>query len=619
MQQQPGMTAPGGAMGQMPMPGMPGMMPMMPGMPPMQGMPNMQGMPGMPGMPGMMQMPPGMMPPPGMPPPGTPGFPGFPQQDFSQGFQFPPGAEQGFPNFMMSQPPPSMAPPGRGPEGRDDGGSGAADSSRDRDSSRRPRDAGALGSDRRGAPAPARDKAAETKQKMEEAEKLKCHLHKKAKNGCKFCKKYQDKLEEIKGDAGEEEARGADSDNARRRKKLDRAISEERDASRGGPLELANPKTMGFSGLLQTHVIECTHFKSLLKLETFDQVIEETFQFANSVEPYMANSGTLPSALFCCLYRFLTLGLDKYQLKKLMEHQESPYIRCCGFLYVRFGLPHDQLLTYLQEYLLDDEELKPSPDSEWRTSVGEYVEGLMSQDKYYNTVLPRLPMVTKRKVEEALAPVGQNRKRNKANKEIIHLFRDRGTRLQCNIGGEWMDAVLVELDEETPYRIKLRVRLDDGSEEYVHLGKVILSESRGRDRARSQSRGRTDWSRDKGKSDKELLDEMRSKEREKAVCSSGKEYAKKPVGYKQACALPREQGTASYKLMEEETFVPINRTKRARSPSPDMNQQMGRRPSAEHQARMQQLFEKYGNQRASADGYGRSSDEVDRPDVMRLG
>eukprot|EP00927_Polykrikos_kofoidii_P083542 TRINITY_DN8578_c0_g2_i1.p1 TRINITY_DN8578_c0_g2~~TRINITY_DN8578_c0_g2_i1.p1 ORF type:complete len:695 (+),score=150.53 TRINITY_DN8578_c0_g2_i1:190-2085(+) len=476
------------------------------------------------------------------------------------------------------------------------------------------------------------DNRIEERLKMEEVEKLKCHLHKRPKAGCKFCGKHQAKLEELKGpspgdrDRGQGNAVGSRSGAPRR---LDRAISEERD-SREGKLEIANVKNYGFSGLLQTHVVECAHFKSLLSLETFEQLVDETYQFANNVEPYMTNSGTLPSALFCCLYRFLTLGIDARQLKRLMDHQESPYIRCCGFLFVRFGLPHDQLSAWLSEYLLDDEEFKPSPDSEWRTTIGEYVEGLMSQDKYYNTVLPRLPMATKRRIEEKLAPVGQNRKRTKANKDNLNAFREPGMKVEVNIGGDWLYGTLLELEEDIPTRVKVRVRVDDGSEEYVHLGKTIMLERQTRRRSRSRrggggrsrSRSKTDWSRTRGRSDAELLDEMRSRDREKAVCSSGKDYARKPIGYKQACALPREQGSASYKLMEEETFVPMSRSKRTRSPSIERDSVgNARRPSAEHQARMQQLFEKYSTTSKSAsEGGGRSaSDEVDRPDVMRLG
>merc|ERR1712136_689539 len=149
----------------------------------------------------------------------------------------------------------------------------------------------------------------------------------------------------------------------------------------------------------------------------------------------------------------------------------------------------------------------------------------------------------------------------------------------------------------------------------VHIGKIILADRRysghtggsGRPRrSRSRSRDRTDWAREKGKTEKELVDEMRSRDRERAVCNSGKEYARKPVGYKAACALPREQGAASHRLMEEETFVPMKQSQR-RSPSPSLQHQEFRKaPSAEHQARMQQVFEKYGIQKCAESANNRA-------------
>jgi len=656
-------------------PGMPGMQPFpgqpLPGQPP--GMaPQMAPPPGMPPMPDMAPPPQGAHPgmPPQMPPhmlqqmiegmqaqmaaagasgpahgpggqmamPQMPGFPGPPTM------APPPGIPPGMTGPQMGAPQDTLAAllgpqggpmPGHPPGGPEQHQAGMMQ----RGMHMQQQGAGA---DRHGRPGeldghggmPPRGRRGETREqieareKMMEAEKVKCHLHKKPKNNCKFCKKYQDLVEEAQRKGPQSQSnRGGD----RRKRRPDRAISEDRDnPERAGPLEIANPKTYGFSGLLQTHIVECAHFKSLLTLETFEQLVEETYQFANSVEPYMANSGTLPSALFCCLYRFFTMGLDGRNLKRLIENQDSPYIRCCGFLYARLGLPHDQVLGWLGEYLIDDEEFKPSPDSDYKTTIGEYVETLLSQDKYYNTVLPRLPMVTKRHVEERLAPLSQNRKRMQANKSIVDVFRDPGVRIECCIAGEWRTGSIVELEDEAPNRPKVRARLDDGSEEYVHLGLVIVadrnvrlrSRSRRRGGGRSRSRSKTNWSIEKGRSDKDLVEEMRSREREKAVCSSGKDYARKPVGYKAACALPREQGAASYRLMEEETFVPMNRTKSRRSPTPEREQNFGgRRPSAEHQARMQQLFEKYGNQRSNEQGAGsgRHDDVLDRPDVMRLG
>merc|ERR1719238_1207474 len=95
------------------------------------------------------------------------------------------------------------------------------------------------------------------------------------------------------------------------------------------------------------------------------------------------SSGTLPSALFCCLYRFFTLGLDGSRLRKLLNNQDSPYIRCAGFLYVRYGLAHDKLWSYLGDYVLDDEQFSLNADSDQYTTIGEFVEGILKDDKYF--------------------------------------------------------------------------------------------------------------------------------------------------------------------------------------------------------------------------------------------
>uniref|UniRef100_A0A7S4R0D4 Pre-mRNA-splicing factor 38 n=1 Tax=Alexandrium monilatum TaxID=311494 RepID=A0A7S4R0D4_9DINO len=457
-----------------------------------------------------------------------------------------------------------------------------------------------------------REQAAEQAQ----AEKLRCHLHKRPKNNCKFCQRYQ---EFLKG----KEDKGSAKDSAGTSKA--RGQSDDHDRDRKGPLEIANPKTFGFSPLLQTHIVESAHFKALLSLETFEQLVEEMYQFADNIEPYMQNSNTTPSALFCCLYRLFTMGTDKRQLGRLIDNVDNPYVRCIGFLFIRFGLHPDQLWPWLGEYVLDDEELRPSKDSEWHTTVGEFVEGLLSQDKYYSTVLPRMPMSTKRHLEAKLAPITQYRKRTKANLDLIEVYREEGVRVETNFSGDWRPATTIELVEDAPSRLKVLVRLEDDTEEVVHLGKVILADQRFANfagkprsgRSRSRSRDKVDWARYKGRSDKELVDELRRVDRERAVCSSGKEYARKPVGYKAACALPREQGAASHRLMEEETFVPMKQSRR-RSPSPTSQQQEFRKaPSAEHQARMQQLFEKYGMAKNTEMSSNRA--DIDTPDVMRFG
>lgn len=195
-------------------------------------------------------------------------------------------------------------------------------------------------------------------------------------------------------------------------------------------LEIANKKTFGFPPLLQNHIIESTHFKMMMGLETIEQILDEIYRFAETVEPYMQVGSTSPSALFCVLYRLMSFGLNGHQLRRLIESRDHPYIRCVGFLFVRFGLAPEQVWPWLGEYVLDDEEVQLSKDSDFRTTIGEYVEGLLTEERYCSTVLPRFPVTTKRKLEEKLAQVPQYRKRTTANLEILDRYREADLKVE---------------------------------------------------------------------------------------------------------------------------------------------------------------------------------------------
>merc|ERR1719421_1940197 len=135
-----------------------------------------------------------------------------------------------------------------------------------------------------------------------------------------------------------------------------------------------------------------------MKMQEFPQLLDEMYQYADDVEPYHKTSTTTPSALFCCLLRLFTMGIDSRQLKQLLETADNPY--------VRFGLPPDQLWGWLGEYTLDSEEFNPSKDVTGVTmTIGEFVETLLSQDKYSSVLLPRLPGGMKRSLQEKLAPI----------------------------------------------------------------------------------------------------------------------------------------------------------------------------------------------------------------------
>lgn len=323
------------------------------------------------------------------------------------------------------------------------------------------------------------------------------------------------------------------------------------------------------------------------------------------------------------------MSLTGGQLRRLIENEDNAYIRCAGFLFIRFGLSPEHHWSWLGEYLLDDQEfsLSSREPSAGMTTIGEYVEGLLTQDHYYSAVLPRLPMAVKKHLETRLAQVPQDRKRTKANRRLLDVFGEKGVQIEaCTGDGEWREGEVVELLADSS-RPKVRMRFEGGDEEgLVHLGRVIVADSRyssrsghrNRERGRSRSRS-VDWSRERGKSTKELLDEHRRREQDKAVCSSGKEYSRRPVSFQ--VALPREMGNASKSLIEsEEGDGPGRRGRRqesVREKSPEMDRKRKREEDDEYKARMKQLYEKYGTAKAPQDA-GRRSD-LEGPDVMRFG
>lgn len=445
-------------------------------------------------------------------------------------------------------------------------------------------------------------------------EKVQCHLHTKPKKTCKFCQRL------LQSQAGAViEPNGLV-------KVVDRRVMPE--AVDQDPLKQVNANTFGITPILQSHILGSAHYKEALTLETFEQVVAEMREYGDSVEPYLPNSNTTPSALFCCLYRLVTLGINAHQLLHLIEINNSPRVRCVGILYVRFGLPPAQLWPWLGEYTLDDEVFMTSTSSQEQTTIGQFVESLLLEDRYYSIVLPRLPMNVKRQLQANIAPVSQYRRRAQANLDLSDVYRDGGIAVEICKDGKWLQGTVQTLLEDKPSRPKVLVKLaDDETEVDVHLGKVILLDRRharstrggGRSHRRSRSRspGKVDWARERGRPDQELIDELRCKDRERAT-TSGKDYARRPLGYKASCAMPQEMGAASTKLVEEDTFVSDRgAASRARGRSPSPQDPAQRPQSAERRAQMQQLFEKYGMAKPTEAQAQR--DDLEGPAFMRLG
>lgn len=175
--------------------------------------------------------------------------------------------------------------------------------------------------------------------------------------------------------------------------------------------------------LLRNNILNSQYFKDLYLLKSYNEIIDEICKKSTHVEPWTPGSNGIPSTLFCCLYKFMLMKLTLKQVKLLLEFSGNPYVRCVGFLYIRYCCSPDYLWDWLSKYLLDDEELHPSADPKVVTTIGDYVEALIKEMNYYQTRFPRIPTKTDRILKAKLLIMSEKRERKRINWENLHLFQ----------------------------------------------------------------------------------------------------------------------------------------------------------------------------------------------------
>lgn len=451
-----------------------------------------------------------------------------------------------------------------------------------------------------------------------------CHLHpaKKPNAKCKFCQRASKVCKAAAAPKkGKEEARESkDHKEAERYNEAD----DEEDYSR---------RTFNCSPILKDQILGSSYFKSMLQLTTIDEIIEEIKNYADTLDVYNSGSSTSPSNFVCQVYRIFTLpeAEDLSQLQVILENP-TPIVRCAGFVYLRFVVPAAKLFEKFEEYLFDEMELKYQDAGRTvTTTIGDYVEGLLGKEKYFNRPLPRVPVKVKQQLERELAPISQYRKRMEAHMKH-NIKKIAGTPVEVFHDGQWVPGTAQDFTGKHVKGRKVRVELDNGQEVNVHMGKVVLrddgsktedrtdekesgDERSGSDdegkkkkkrrtsRSRSRRKSRSpslDWCRYKGNQDKDLLEALRERAREEAVCSYAKTYSRsRPVTV--------EGGDKSSRPDKES--------------GGEFRSRARQEEEEEHKRRMRDIYEKYGMSKAAPSNYaaGPRKTEIDQPEVLRLG
>lgn len=177
----------------------------------------------------------------------------------------------------------------------------------------------------------------------------------------------------------------------------------------------------------------------------------------------------------------------------MLTHVDSPYIRCIGFLYLRYAADPSTLYSWYEPYLYDDESVQIRQGKS-EITVGMYVRLLLENQEYYGTRLPRLPLLLERQFKVKLLQAERIEERAKlhlGNTAGLTYFQKVGSRIQALYGDDenpvtWYDAVVdrvITRDDESGellIRPKFQVTFPEyGNTEIVTLGEIDLPGSHG--------------------------------------------------------------------------------------------------------------------------------------------
>ena len=173
-------------------------------------------------------------------------------------------------------------------------------------------------------------------------------------------------------------------------------------------------------------------------------------------------------------------------MKLMLDHIDSPYIRCTGFLYLRYAADPSIIWKWFKPYLYDEEPVKIRANVSCKeTTVGHFVRALLTDLDYHGTRLPRLPIADEREIKDKLfeeEQIEERAQRHLKDRTVMELFERVGSKVQARYGDEenevtWYDAVVdrvMRKDDESGiefFRPKFMVTFPEyGNTEIVALG-----------------------------------------------------------------------------------------------------------------------------------------------------
>lgn len=120
---------------------------------------------------------------------------------------------------------------------------------------------------------------------------------------------------------------------------------------------VGDPISCNMNNLLLNNILSCQYFKDVCGMMDYFHLIEEIIKNVTYAEPWTVGTNGIPSTLFCILYKFMLMKLTESQVYYLVNYPENDYVRCAGFLYMRYMSDPKELWGLFYPYLYDDKSI----------------------------------------------------------------------------------------------------------------------------------------------------------------------------------------------------------------------------------------------------------------------
>ena len=251
--------------------------------------------------------------------------------------------------------------------------------------------------------------------------------------------------------------------------------------NRKGSVPLTVNSSYNFHNIVWQHLCESHYFRGLYKCSTFSAVVDKIYYDVEHCEPMIRSTrGMTASPCFCLVRKLFLMRLTTQEVQALLTHRDSPMIRAVGLLYLRIGTDTTDLWRWFEPLLLDHEEMHVRDKHAHRPStVSAFARGLLSSNKFLNTVLPSIPIPVMRRYAKQLAIIDEVAERAAHNREQVTQFRP-GMVVDAMYSEDfaWYEARIDERVADGVFLLTYLPEEEYGNQEERSLGYIRMQDER---------------------------------------------------------------------------------------------------------------------------------------------